>query len=98
MIVEILVADHIGRNIPRRGEPLFTAVTFDGPLLKVVRLGQRLCVIAHLIRSGERVFLTGPGIVSLPTRRYLARPAFDNHSAGIAIRTHVNTIFTWTQN
>ena len=98
MIVEIFVADHVGRNILRRRKPLFTSIALDVPLLKLVWLRERLRVVADLIRSGESVLLTGSGIVSLATRSYFGRAAFDGHSAGTTIRAYVNAIFTWTQN
>ena len=98
MIVEIFVADHVGRNILRRRKPLFTSIALDVPLLKLVWLGERLRVIAHLIRSREGVLLTGPRVISLASRSCFGRAAFDGHSAGTAIRAYVNAIFTWAQN
>jgi hypothetical protein len=98
VIVEIFVANHVRRNIPRRFKPVFTPVTFHSPFLKVIGLRERLLVIAHLIRSGEGVLLTGPSVVSLATRSYFSRAAFNVHRAGIAIRAHVNAIFARTQN
>jgi hypothetical protein len=98
MIVEIFVTDHIRRNIPRRFEPVFTPVTFHGPFLKVIGLRQRLLVIAHLIRSGESVLLTGPSVISLAARSYFSGSAFNVYCAGIPIRVYINTIFAWPQN
>ena len=98
MIVEIFVTDHIRRNIPRRFEPVFTPVAFHGPFLKVIGLRQWLLVIAHLIRSREGVLLPGSGVISLATRSYFGRAAFDIHRARVAIRAYINTIFAWPQN
>ncbi len=98
VFVEVFVADHIRRNIPRRLESVFTPVAFHGPFLKVIGLRERLLVIAHLIRSGESVLLTGTSVVSLATRSYFGRATFHVHRAGVAIRAYVNAIFAWTQN
>ena len=98
MIVEIFVADHVGRNILRRRKPLFTSIALDVPLLKLVWLRERLRVVADLIRSGESVLLTGSGIVSLATRSYFGRASFDIHRARVAIRAYINTVFAWPQN
>src|ERR1700722_7295581 len=98
MIVEIFVTDHIRRNIPRRFEPVFTPVAFHGPFLKVIGLRQWLLVVAHLVRSGESVLLTGTSVISLATRSYFSRAAFNVHRAGVAIRAHIHTIFAWPQN
>jgi hypothetical protein len=98
MIVEIFVTDHIRRNIPRRFEPVFTPVAFHGPFLKVIGLRQWLLVVAHLVRSGESVLLTGPSVISLATRSYFGRAAFHVHRARVAIRAYIHTIFAWPQN
>jgi hypothetical protein len=98
MIIEIFVADHVRRNIPRRFEPVFTPVAFHGPFLKVIGLRKRLLVVAHLIRSGEGVLLPGSGVISLATSSDFGRAAFDIHRARVAIRAYINTIFAWPQN
>jgi hypothetical protein len=82
----------------RRGKSIFTPVTFYRPFLKVIGLRERLLVVAHLIRSGERVLLTGPGVVSLSTRSHFSRSAFNVHRAGIPIPAYINTIFAWPKN
>src|SRR5580658_9509467 len=85
VVVQILVADNVGRYILGGHKPIFTLISRQVPLLKIVRGGQRLFVIADLIRAGKYILESGCHIVCLSACGYFPRTVLDCEDAGRSV-------------
>jgi hypothetical protein len=77
---------------------VFALIALHIPLLKIVRLRKRLCVVTDLVCSGESVLLPTSDVVGLASGSYFTVAIVYADDAGGAVRTYIHAIFSSTQN
>ncbi len=90
IVVQILIADHIVREILRRTREVVTVVATFGPGIEFVGAVKRLDVGIERVRSAERAGLSAAQIVALARANglALARADADHRVAAIGTRLH----------
>ena len=94
VLIEVVIAVHVSRDVFCRARIVFELVTRLAPVFEVVEFRRCLRVVSELIGAGEQVLLPGGEIVSFTAAGYLAFTFANDDDGGIAVRIGLDAIFT----
>src|SRR6266567_4416184 len=99
VIIEILVADHVSRDVARRDGALFAAVAVAAPVIEIVFIAAKaLHVGVKLFSPEERAGLPRMNRISRSTARDFAFAVANKHGGRVACLVHIDAIAAGTKN
>ena len=90
IVVEVIVADHIARNVFCGDGAVFLHVALGGPAIETVGTGSLLNAVLNVFCAVEFGALTGMNFVSLATGGDFAFAANHGHAGRVAVIIHVD--------
>ena len=98
VIIEILVADHVSRDVARRDGALFAAVAVAAPVIEIVFIAAKaLHVGVKLFIPEERAGLPRMNRISRSTARDFAFAIANKHGGRVARLVHINAVAAGTK-
>src|SRR6266851_3445677 len=90
VIIEVVVADHIARNVTRGNRVVFLQVALRGPTIEAVGTRRTINAVFDVFRTVEFRALAGMHFVCLAASGDFTLAAENGDSGGVAIFIHVN--------
>src|SRR5712691_8420242 len=90
VIIEVVVADHIARNVTRGNRVVFLQVALRGPTIEAVGTRRPIDVVFDVFRTVEFGALAGMYFIRFAAGGDFTLAAEDGNSGGVAIFIHVN--------